>query len=101
LFDILKKKFGSERRASDLLKVDRTTMRYEPRPERQKKRVVRIALEMLREDEPRYGIPRLEFLVNQMVDAPVNHKMIESIRREMGWQPSVSGRHIVTFAKFS
>ncbi len=83
----------SQRRSCDILKVDRSTMRYKPQPESPENAAVREALDRLREIEPRFGNPRATFLVDQNMRFTVNHKRVARIRREEGWQvPRKRGR---------
>jgi putative transposase len=69
----------SERRACALAGQPRTTQRYRVRP--QKDGHVRSRLRALSVRWPRYGTPRLTFLIRKELGA-VNHKRIERIYRE-------------------
>jgi len=82
-----------QRRVCNLLNVDRSTIRYKPEPESPENRSVREELGRLREYEPRFGNPRATYTLNEKMPFPVNHKRIERIRQNEGWQvPRKKGR---------
>jgi len=73
----------SERRACRLAKQARTTQRYRCKPKDDGP--VRDLLRGLSKRWPRFGLPRLTYLVRKELGA-VNHKRIERIYREAGMQ---------------
>lgn len=70
----------SERRACELLGMDRSSMRYAARPERQPE--VRKALEDLAQAHPRYGYRRLTVLLKRSGHG-VNHKRVQRWTAEL------------------
>lgn len=73
----------SERRACELIGVDRSSQRYEPRAERQPQ--VRTAVAEIAEAHPRYGYRRVTALLGR-AGHTVNHKRVHRLMREMGVQ---------------
>jgi putative transposase len=69
----------TERRACKLLEVDRTSYRYEPKPDRNAG--LREKLIELAKQKPRYGYRRLHALLERR-DWVVNHKRLERLYRE-------------------
>lgn len=69
----------SERRACKLLKVDRTSYRYEPKPDRNEE--LRQKLIELARQKPRYGYRRLQALLERR-GWRVNHKRLERLYRQ-------------------
>jgi len=69
----------SERHACKLLEVDRSSYRYEPRPDRNA--ALREELVTLARQKPRYGYRRLGALLKRR-DWVVNHKRLERLYRE-------------------
>lgn len=69
----------SERRACKLLEVDRSSYRYEPKPDRNAE--LRQELMALARQRPRYGYRRLGVLLKRR-EWVVNHKRLERIYRE-------------------
>ena len=74
--------FGvSERRACELNAVDRSSYRYEPRPDRNTK--LREKLTELARHKPRYGYRRLGVLLEREGEA-VNHKRLWRVYQQAG-----------------
>jgi putative transposase len=73
----------SERRACELIGVDRSSRRYQARPERQPE--VRTAVAEIAEAHPRYGYRRVTVLLRR-AGHMVNHKRVQRLTREMGLQ---------------
>jgi putative transposase len=73
----------SERRSCGLVGQARTTQRYETKPKDDGP--VRDVLRALTKRWPRFGLPRLTYLVREELGA-VNHKRIERVYRESGMQ---------------
>jgi putative transposase len=71
----------SERRACKLSSLDRTSFRYEPKPDRNAE--LRIRLRELAEQRRKFGSPRLHVLL-QREGHLVNHKRVERLYREEG-----------------
>ena len=71
----------SERRACELNVVDRSSYRYEPRPDRN--RELRQKLVELARQKPRYGYRRLGVLLERKGEA-VNHKRLWRVYQEAG-----------------
>jgi putative transposase len=71
----------SERQACKLLDVDRTSFRYEPRPDRNA--LLRAELVTLARQKPRYGYRRLWALLTRQ-GWPVNLKRVYRLYREEG-----------------
>lgn len=69
----------SERHACKLLEVDRSSYRYEPRPDRNT--ALRQELVALARQKPRYGYRRLGALLKRR-HGVVNHKRLERLYRE-------------------
>jgi putative transposase len=69
----------SERRACKLLGLDRTSYRYEPKPDRNEE--LRQKLIELARQKPRYGYRRLQALLERR-GWRVNHKRLERLYRE-------------------
>ena len=69
----------SERRACKLLEVDRTSYRYEPKPDRNAE--LRQKLIELARQKPRYGYRRLQALLERR-GWRVNHKRLERLYRQ-------------------
>lgn len=75
-------KFGvSERRACELNAVDRSSYRYEPRPDRNTR--LREKLTELARHKPRYGYRRLGVLLEREGEA-VNHKRLWRVYQQAG-----------------
>jgi putative transposase len=73
----------SERRACELVGVDRSSRRYRARPERQPE--LRTAVAETAEAHPRYGYRRVTVLLRR-AGHNVNHKRVQRLTREMGLQ---------------
>ena len=73
----------SERRACELIGVDRSSQRYRARPERQPE--VGKAVAEIAESHPRYGYRRVTVLLRR-AGHNVNHKRVHRLTREMGLQ---------------
>jgi putative transposase len=71
----------SERRACELNAVDRSSYRYEPRPDRN--REFRQKLVELARQKPRYGYRRLGVLLERQGEV-VNHKRLWRVYQEAG-----------------
>src|SRR5689334_17174261 len=71
----------SERRACELLDVDRSSYRYRPRPDRNVE--LRHRLMELAGERPRFGYRRLWLLLNHE-GGPINRKRVERLYREAG-----------------
>jgi putative transposase len=71
----------SERRACKLSCLDRSSFRYEPKPDRNA--TLRIRLRELAEQRRKFGSPRLHVLL-QREGHLVNHKRVERLYREEG-----------------
>jgi putative transposase len=78
---IIEKFQMSERRACELVHVDRSSYRYRPRPDRNvelRRRMMELAGE-----RPRFGYHRLWLLLNDE-QGPINHKRVERLYRQAG-----------------
>jgi putative transposase len=71
----------SERRASELVLLQRSTARYDPRPDRNGE--IKERLKVLAEERPRFGSPRLHVLLCR-AGVKVNHKRTERLYRLLG-----------------
>lgn len=71
----------SERRASELVFLQRSTARYDPRPDRNGE--IKERLRALAEERPRFGSPRLHVLLRR-AGVKVNHKRTERLYRLLG-----------------
>jgi putative transposase len=71
----------SERRACELLDMDRTSYRYRPRPDRNVE--LRQRLLELAGERPRFGYRRLWLFLNNE-RGPLNHKRVQRLYREAG-----------------
>ena len=71
----------SERRACQVTVLHRSTMQYEPQPDPNEG--IRLRLKELAEQRPRWGQPRLHYLLRKE-GIVINHKRSERLYREMG-----------------
>jgi putative transposase len=71
----------SERRACELMNMDRTSYRYRPRPDRNVE--LRQRMMNLAGERPRFGYRRLWLLLNKEC-GPINRKRVERLYREAG-----------------
>jgi putative transposase len=75
-------KFGmSERKACELMGIERSVCRYSQRPEREPE--VREEVQRLAEAHPRYGYRRVTAMLNR-AGHEVNHKRVWRLRAELG-----------------
>ncbi len=71
----------SQRRACELMQIDRSSCRYEAKPEREPEVVEEV--KQLAEERPRFGYRRVTALL-QRKGRRVNHKRISRLRRQLG-----------------
>jgi putative transposase len=71
----------SQRRACELMQMDRSSCRYQTKPERQPEVVEEV--KQLAEEHPRFGYRRVKALL-QRRGRRVNHKRISRLRRQLG-----------------
>jgi len=78
---IMEKHAMSERRACELMSMDRSSYRYRPRPDRNAE--LRERLMALAGERPRFGYRRLWLFLNNEA-GPINCKRVERLYREAG-----------------